>query len=69
AELNTKPVELEKRGGAYYSDAAVSLISAIYNDKKDIHTVSIDGIKGLLAKAIIAAFLSPCTAASTANIS
>ena len=39
--LDVKPAELEKRGGAYYSDAAVSLISAIYNDKKEIHTVNI----------------------------
>lgn len=39
--LNQKPKELEQRGGAYYSDAAVSLISAIYNDKKEIHTVNI----------------------------
>lgn len=38
--LKDKPKELEKRGGAYYSDAAVSLISAIYNDKKEIHTVN-----------------------------
>lgn len=37
--LNEKPAELEKRGGAYYSEAAVSLISAIYNDKQEIHTV------------------------------
>lgn len=39
-ELNQKPKELEKRGGAYYSDAAVSLISAIYNDKREIHVVN-----------------------------
>jgi 6-phospho-beta-glucosidase len=39
--LNQKPEQLEKRGGAYYSDAAVSLISAIYNDKKEVHTVNI----------------------------
>jgi len=38
--LKDKPKELEKRGGAYYSDVAVSLISAIYNDKKEIHTVN-----------------------------
>jgi len=38
--LDVKPAELEKRGGAYYSDAAVSLISAIYNDKREIHTVN-----------------------------
>lgn len=40
-QLNTKPKELENRGGAYYSDAAVSLISAIHNDKNEIHTVNI----------------------------
>ncbi|QIB27839.1 6-phospho-beta-glucosidase [Caloranaerobacter azorensis] len=39
--LDEKPKELEKRGGAYYSDAAVSLISAIYNDKEEIHTVNV----------------------------
>lgn len=38
--LKEKPKELEKRGGAYYSDAAVSLISAIYNDKKEVHVVN-----------------------------
>ena len=55
-EINTKPVELEKRGGAYYSDAAVSLISAIYNDKKDIHTVNIQNngtIKGIPDDSVI----------------
>ncbi|MBP2652070.1 MAG: 6-phospho-beta-glucosidase [Firmicutes bacterium] len=40
-ELNEKPKELEKRGGAYYSEAAISLISAIFNDEKTIHTVNI----------------------------
>lgn len=40
-ELDIKPKELENRGGAYYSDAAVSLISAIYNDKNEIHTVNL----------------------------
>lgn len=39
--LRVKPKELENRGGAYYSDAAVSLISAIYNDKNEIHPVNI----------------------------
>lgn len=39
-ELTEKPAELSKRGGAYYSDAAVSLISAIQNDKREIHTVN-----------------------------
>ncbi len=40
-DLDVKPKELEGRGGAYYSDAAVSLISAIYNDKNEIHTVNV----------------------------
>ncbi|MCR2044503.1 6-phospho-beta-glucosidase [Anaerosalibacter massiliensis] len=39
--LDIKPPQLEKRGGAYYSEAAVSLISAIHNDKKEIHVVNI----------------------------
>jgi len=38
--LNIKPPQLEKRGGAYYSDAAVRLISSIYNDKRDIQPVN-----------------------------
>lgn len=38
--LNQKPKELEKRGGAWYSDTACSIISAIYNDKKEIHVVN-----------------------------
>ena len=48
--LDVKPTQLEERGGAYYSDAACSLIESIYNDKKDIQTVitknngAIDGI-------------------------
>lgn len=41
SNLDTKPKELEKRGGSYYSDAAISLISAIYNDKDEIHTVNV----------------------------
>lgn len=32
-QLNKKPEELQKRGGAYYSDAACECISAIYNNK------------------------------------
>ncbi|EGT3615065.1 6-phospho-beta-glucosidase [Clostridium perfringens] len=40
-ELNIKPPQLEKRGGAYYSDAACRLIHSIYNDKCDIQPVDI----------------------------
>ncbi len=38
--LAVKPPQLESRGGAYYSDAACSLINSIYNDKGDIQTVN-----------------------------
>jgi len=37
--LDIKPPQLEQRGGAYYSDAACSLIESIYTDRKDIQTV------------------------------
>jgi len=49
-QLDEKPKQLEERGGAYYSDAACSLINSLYNDSKDIQTViirnngAIDGI-------------------------
>ncbi|PFR94047.1 6-phospho-beta-glucosidase [Priestia megaterium] len=39
--LESKPPQLEKRGGAYYSDAACNLISSIYNDKGDIQTLNV----------------------------
>ncbi|MGF6990482.1 6-phospho-beta-glucosidase [Lachnospiraceae bacterium PM6-15] len=38
-DLDIKPPQLEQRGGAYYSDAACSLIESIYTDKRDIQTV------------------------------
>ncbi|MDG2794357.1 hypothetical protein P7M42_24950, partial [Vibrio parahaemolyticus] len=38
--LDIKPPQLEKRGGAYYSDAACSLITSIYNNKGDIQPVN-----------------------------
>jgi len=33
-KLNTKPEQLERRGGAYYSNAACECISAIYNNSR-----------------------------------
>lgn len=39
-DLTRKPVQLEKRGGAFYSDAACELIASIYNDKKTTMVVS-----------------------------
>ena len=38
--LYTKPEELNKRGGAFYSDTACECISAIYNDKRSQMVVS-----------------------------
>ncbi len=38
--LREKPKLLEKRGGAYYSKVAVSLISAIENNKNEVHVVN-----------------------------
>src|SRR5699024_6196991 len=38
--LEEKPEQLEERGGAYYSDAAIRLITSIYNDKQDIQPVN-----------------------------
>ncbi len=40
-ELKDKPKELEKRGGARYSEAAISLVDAIYNDKQEVHVVNV----------------------------
>lgn len=37
-EQRDKPQELEKRGGAFYSDVACSLIDSIYNNRGDIQT-------------------------------
>lgn len=39
--LSIKPPQLEKRGGAYYSEAAINLMTSIYNNKKDIQTVNV----------------------------
>lgn len=39
--LAIKPPQLEQRGGAYYSEAAVNLIKSIYNNTKDIQTVNV----------------------------
>lgn len=38
--LDIKPPQLEKRGGAYYSDAACSLIESIHTNKGDIQPVN-----------------------------
>lgn len=40
-QLNIKPPQLEKRGGAFYSEVAVNLMTSIYNNKGDIQTVNV----------------------------
>jgi 6-phospho-beta-glucosidase len=39
--LNEKPLSLEKRGGALYSEAAVSLIEAVENDTGAVHVIDV----------------------------
>lgn len=41
SELHVKPELLSKRGGSRYSEAAINLVDAIYNDKKEMHVVNI----------------------------
>lgn len=40
-ELNEKPKELEKRGGALYSTAAINLINSLYNCDNSVHTINV----------------------------
>jgi 6-phospho-beta-glucosidase len=44
--VDTKPEELEKRGGAFYSDAAVDLLASLTSDRGDVQVVNLrnDGI-------------------------
>ncbi len=54
--LDKKPDALEERGGAWYSDAAISLIDSIWNDKRVLHTVNIQNrgtLEGLGEDAVI----------------
>jgi len=39
--VDTKPALLEQRGGAYYSEAAVQLISSLYSDTQDVQVVNV----------------------------
>ena len=54
--LTEKPKILEQRGGAWYSDAAVALISAMVNDKKEVHIVNVQNqgcLPGLDSEAVV----------------
>jgi 6-phospho-beta-glucosidase len=39
--VNTKPEALKKRGGAYYSEAAVDLIASLRSDRGDVQVVNL----------------------------
>lgn len=39
--LDVKPEALSRRGGARYSEAAISLINSIYNDSNELHVVNV----------------------------
>ena len=39
-DLDVKPEELSKRGGAHYSDVACNVINGIYNDKRNVVAVN-----------------------------
>ncbi|GGF62123.1 6-phospho-beta-glucosidase [Paenibacillus albidus] len=39
--LAEKPKQLEQRGGAYYSEAAVKLMNSLYNNSGDIQTLNV----------------------------
>ena len=45
--LSEKPSKLDQRGGHSYSKAAISLISAIHNDKNEIHVVDVKNNRAL----------------------
>lgn len=40
-ELDVKPKELEKRGGALYSTAAINLINSLHNADNTVHTINV----------------------------
>ena len=40
-DLAEKPALLAERGGALYSTAAISLIDAVENDKREYHVVNV----------------------------
>ena len=39
--LNVKPEQLEKRGGAYYSEAAVGLVASLVSGDGGVHEVDV----------------------------
>ena len=62
--LREKPKELEERGGAFYSTAAVNLIESLVTDKQDIQVVNIRNNKTIPELPDNVAVEVPCTIAS-----
>jgi len=55
-ELTTKPVLLEQRGGAFYSEAAAQLVSSLHAGTGDVQVVDVRNgttISGLPADAVV----------------
>ncbi|HEY0259856.1 MAG TPA: 6-phospho-beta-glucosidase [Lacisediminihabitans sp.] len=40
-QLDTKPAQLELRGGAYYSEAAVDVMASLWSDRGDVQVVNL----------------------------
>jgi 6-phospho-beta-glucosidase len=59
--LNEKPKELEKRGGAFYSTAAVNLIESLVTDKRDVQIVNVRNRGVVAALPPDVAVEVPCT--------
>jgi 6-phospho-beta-glucosidase len=54
--LTEKPALLEKRGGAFYSEAAIGLVGALAGDTGDVHVVDVRNegtVEGLAADDVI----------------
>ncbi|WP_054712693.1 hypothetical protein [Bacillus sp. JCM 19041] len=59
--LAEKPKELEQRGGAYYSEAACSVMTSIYNNKNDIQTINTVNKGTITGLAYDAVIVNKCT--------
>lgn len=64
-QLDTKPELLERRGGAFYSDAAVELVASLVGDRGDVQVVNLrnDGTLPFLADRAVVEVPARITAA------
>lgn len=47
-EVNVKPAQLSERGGSLYSEAALSLIDSIHNNRSHIHVVNVTNMGAII---------------------